>query len=196
MSHTEADDGWADLYRELGVESKPPAAKPAHAVSHAAPAPAEAPDEEFGVVEADEPEAGFGAGAFVEEESESAASLEAGDADGDDPGEEAGVVEGEPGDAEPRKKRRRRRRRRRKGDGPEGAEGATAGDAGESGEVGTEGEGEYEDEPGPAETVAAPAARTHHVDEGLAPESGRELIANWNVPSWQEIVAGLYRPDR
>ena len=24
----------------------------------------------------------------------------------------------------------------------------------------------------------------------------RDLIANWNVPSWDDIVGGLYRPER
>ena len=163
---TEADDGWADLYRELGVESKSPAPAPAHT-----PAPA---DEEVGVMEADEPEAGFHSSAVVGEESDPPAELDAGEDAGEDESEEAGVVEGEPGSDEP-KKRRRRRRRRRKG-GPDRPEGAAEDEA---------------DAPEEAVAYVAPAA-----DEGLAPESGRDLIANWNVPSWPEIVAGLYRPDR
>jgi hypothetical protein len=182
MSHpSDADDGWADLYRELGVESRPPTNPPTHL-----PAAAGA-DEEFGVLEGDRPDGRFDPGAVVGEESDPPAELEAGDDAGEDESEEAGVVEGEPGGDQP-KKRRRRRRRRRKG-GPDGTEGGAEGPAAE-GQV--EGEAADDAPEGEEAVYAAPAA----VDEGLAPESGRELIANWNVPSWPEIVAGLHRPDR
>ena len=55
-----------------------------------------------------------------------------------------------------------------------------------------EAEEEFEDEyveEEVAETV------TSSVEE-VSTEMTREMIANWNVPSWEEIVTGLYRPDR
>jgi hypothetical protein len=33
-------------------------------------------------------------------------------------------------------------------------------------------------------------------DEDAGGELLRELIANWNVPSWDDVVGGLYRPER
>ena len=33
-------------------------------------------------------------------------------------------------------------------------------------------------------------------DEDAGEELLRELIASWNVPSWDDVVAGLYRPER
>jgi hypothetical protein len=32
-------------------------------------------------------------------------------------------------------------------------------------------------------------------DDDTTSEVLRELIASWNVPSWDEIVSGLYRPN-
>ncbi len=43
--------------------------------------------------------------------------------------------------------------------------------------------------------VAEVAPETLGVDE-ITPEATREMIAKWNVPSWSELVAGLYRPER
>lgn len=166
---SDIDDGWADLYRELGVETRPPATTPDPG------GPAGAADEEYGLLEGDRPNGGDRSSAVVGEESDLPGDLEAGDDAGDDESEEAGLVEGEPGSDEPQKKRRRRRRRRRKS-GPEGAV-ATVSDSA--------------DTPSSHDVPDDASA-----DEGLAPESGRELIANWNVPSWPEIVAGLYRPER
>ena len=33
-------------------------------------------------------------------------------------------------------------------------------------------------------------------DEDAGEELLRELIASWNVPSWDDVVGGLYRPER
>jgi len=33
-------------------------------------------------------------------------------------------------------------------------------------------------------------------EEDTASDVLRDLIANWNVPSWDDIVSGLYRPER
>lgn len=72
------------------------------------------------------------------------------------------------------KRRRRRRRRRRKG-GPADASGEPAGESTESVEDGDE------------EPVAA-------IAESSADVAMRDVVANWNVPSWDELIGGLYRP--
>ena len=38
--------------------------------------------------------------------------------------------------------------------------------------------------------------RTAEMEEDAGGELLRELIANWNVPSWDDVVGGLYRPER
>ena len=100
-----------------------------------------------------------------------------GDEEDDGPeGEDTGAVgEGPPADGEQPKKRRRRRRRRKGGKPGEGE--AAVGEAGA-----TEGE---EPPAGEAdgEAFTEPAG-----------DPSRDVIRTWNVPSWSEIVAGLYRP--
>jgi ribonuclease E len=91
--------------------------------------------------------------------------------------------------AEEGKSRRRRRRRRRKG----GAATADEAALGESAE-------------GPAEEPAAEDSELEDEasDEVLAEiepavdEDDEEIddLSNWTVPSWAEIVASLYRPER
>ncbi|MGL4419195.1 MAG: hypothetical protein ACRCZF_00895 [Gemmataceae bacterium] len=72
------------------------------------------------------------------------------------------------------KKRRRRRRRRKKTGAPgEGGEGTGGDDDGDSDES-------MEDEADSAPVLTA----------------DQETIRNWDVPSWEEIVRGLYRPER
>jgi hypothetical protein len=177
MTDPNNTDDWADLYRELGVESGPASAKPAP-VHHEPPPPrlADEPDEDtvpFGAIE-EEPEGGFAESGEYEEVVAEDEGADGEPGEGEDEAEEAGVVgEGEPGESEPKKRRRRRRRRGKKKDAEPAAEGAA--------EAGGE-DGDF-----------APEAAA---EDGPAPESGRELIANWNVPSWEQIVAGLYRPDR
>jgi hypothetical protein len=109
------------------------------------------------------------------------------DAEGDGEGGDAGpAAEGETG--EPGRKRRRRRRRRKKGGGAaEGGEAAAAEPAAAREEAGDEDEESVGEQGGgfvPAAAEEPPA------------ELAREVIANWDVPSWDEIVAGLYRPGR
>ena len=117
------------------------------------------------------------------------------------------------------KKRRRRRRRGKKKPGEDGApasEGAEQpGDENETPEYGRhaaqpaparqpavaapsgdyendiDSDGDADDAPRPAE-VSAEAERPL---EGATTEMTRELIANWNVPSWEELVTGLHRPS-
>jgi ribonuclease E len=180
----DSNDDWAELAREL-ERSTPP--KPA------TPVPVEPPIAE---------------GAFTPtDDAEPANDEEFADADGDesDTGTDAEGEATEGTDAQPGtgRKRRRRRRRRRKGGGTP-AEGAPATANADSAEITSETEiaeavpvadaddyampdselsDEYEQEPAPRDT-----------EEDTATEVLRELIANWNVPSWDSIVSGLYRP--
>ena len=181
MPDATENDPWADLYADLGVTEKP--ARPAHA----APTDEAATDE--------------------------SAEAEEGDDDGD---EEAGEGTATSDDGTP-KKRRRRRRRGKKKPGEEGgsAEGAT-GDGPDENE--TPEYGRHAAQPTPARQPAAVApvgdfendidsngddeaqpaevsAEAERPLEGATTEMTRELIANWNVPSWEELVTGLHRPS-
>ena len=178
------NDPWADLYADLGVTEKP--ARPAPAV-HAAPIDEAAADE--------------------------SAEGEEGDDDSDEEGGE-GTATADDGTT---KKRRRRRRRGKKkpGDEAAGAEGAT-GDGPDENE--TPEYGRHAAQPAPTrqpaasapagdfesdidsdgDDAAAPAevsAEAERPLEGATTEMTRELIANWNVPSWEELVTGLHRPS-
>jgi hypothetical protein len=93
-----------------------------------------------------------------------------------------GEGEGDPGQ---KKRRRRRRRRRKKGGSDQPAGEEAAGPDAES----EESETQLEEDEG--EAITGPG-----VEEEVTPEMTRDIIANWNVPSWEEIVAGLHRPDR
>jgi ribonuclease E len=171
------DDSWSDLAAELGVDS----------TAHPNPTPSR--------VEPESEHAGPKTECFEPEAT---------------PGEPADVIDAEPDDtvvipalqseplaespeepggepAGPGRKRRRRRRRRKKGGQPAEANGPV--EAGTSSEADDD-SGEFDDEAEAeeeGETVAA---------EEAAPEAARDIIVNWNVPSWEEIVAGLYRPER
>ena len=203
---TDPDDDWGDLARELGVQkpTTPPAAAEAHA---------EEPEAEL------EPEAAEGEqDEFAEGLADDGASGDDGESDADGEGEdgpgegEAGgeAGEGEEGQPGTGRKRRRRRRRRKKG-GPEGE----AGDAG----IADEPAPSYQAAARvptpvrpPAPVVARPVVAAVESDDveadsdegevgGVAPaaeedtagEVLRELIATWNVPSWDEIISGLHR---
>lgn len=198
---TDPDDDWGDLARELGVQkpSTPPAAE-----ASAAPEPEPEPEP---VEEESEFTDGLVDEAAAAEESdgegEEGEAGEGGEAEGD-------ATVGEDGQPGTGRKRRRRRRRRKKG-GPEG-EAADAGIADEPAPsyqaaarapapvrppapvrvaVPVAAAVESDDEPADDEGEfggAAPAA-----EEDTAGEVLRELIATWNVPSWDEIITGLHR---
>jgi ribonuclease E len=110
------------------------------------------------------------------EEATGEADIEPSAAKGDDDEEPEGP------DGEDRRKRRRRRRRRRPDEEPaeEASKPASSApdDLEELEEVDIE-----RDEPLP---VA-------HADDDDEPE---EDFSDWNVPSWNELIASLYRPDR
>lgn len=180
------NDPWADLYADLGVTEKP--ARPKSA-------PIEAASEEY---------------ASPADESAEGADAEEGDEDGD---EEAGEGVATADDGTPKKRRRRRRRGKKKpGDETTGEAAADAADDTETPEYGrnaaaptaarqpaavatyendADGDADSDAEAAPAE-VSAEAERPL---EGATTEMTRELIANWNVPSWEELVTGLHRPS-
>jgi hypothetical protein len=200
------DDDWAELAREL--ERDKPSTPPS---PNECPSPtpnssvsgeegfADYPTESMDEANSDEfDDAGEGGDDAGEGGSES------------DPNGDAASGDGQPGTG---RKRRRRRRRRRKGGQP--AEAGTAeeteSEKADAGEGETEDsvfelvpvvaetesdEAEYGDEPGDEiveDTVEISAAE---MEEDAGGELLRELIANWNVPSWDDVVGGLYRPER
>jgi len=124
------------------------------------------------------------------------------------------AAEGEPGEGQPgtgRKRRRRRRRRKKGGPGePAAGETAEAAPAEEAeaeepvasyrGSVRTAAPRPEPEEAGFEEEAAEVGEESGGValaaEEDTGGEMLRDLIANWNVPSWDEIVGGLYRPER
>lgn len=201
------DDPWKDLARDLGVEDATRSAKPA-----AAAKPEEDPEAE--PVGEERPARGFAhrppepepaAEDLPPPDLEAEAYTDAVDLDTDE-GEEGDVEgaegeEGAPGEGQPgtgRKRRRRRRRRKKGGPAEGGAEGAPAADvepmaeaaAGDEGDAEPEAEGDEEE----AEEVGAGVGLAAEEDTGT--DVLRDIIATWNVPSWDEIVGGLYRPER
>ena len=198
------DDSWNDLYAELGLDK--PAAGPADATAHAPPAPEREPLRHEVAVEE------FAADTWPDEVPPSdglVAEQPEGD-EGEDEGDEAegaedaATADGLPGSG---RKRRRRRRRRKKG-GPD-----QPGEPGEEGVV-TPLEGGVPPAPAAptsptyaAERTTRPAAPSRSTTTSPKPSRGRsrretssetlrELISTWNVPSWDEIIGGLYRPER
>jgi hypothetical protein len=88
-----------------------------------------------------------------------------------DPEAAAVPPEDEPGDEPAEKPRRRRRRGRRK-------KGETSGES---------------------DDAVAATDRTEPSDEEPAPmtdETPEEVVSDWNVPSWDDLIASLYRPER
>jgi hypothetical protein len=91
--------------------------------------------------------------------------------------------EGSEGDGPPGTGKRRRRRRRRRKGGPDGAvEGGPEGEAVAEGTDVNDADPEAEVEP------------TIPVETRTTADAIRELVRNWNVPGWNDVVAGLYRP--
>lgn len=137
------------------------------------------------------------------------AEVAAGELDGGTPGEDESVTRlavdsGPDGQADMGRKRRRRRRRRRRGGSEESAEAPVdAGSEHEDDAADAEpAEGGFESsEVGFADEVEAESdtevlSTDSEFDEDAGEELLRELIANWNVPSWDDVVGGLYRPER
>jgi hypothetical protein len=207
-----SDDDWNDLARELGVTKSipPPLPEPDDREDRAeVTEPHRVPDEATRAADEVPP---IDAEFDDLEPAEVGEEYDAGEAAAE-AGEPVEAGEGQPGTG---RKRRRRRRRRRKGGAP--AEGAAAGaaEAGESDEAEEEAGGVTaeadEPEAEPAGEIAAAeetddfdAVGVEDVDAAREPgarmaeeETGsevlRDLIASWNVPSWDEIVSGLYRP--
>ncbi|HVK17215.1 MAG TPA: hypothetical protein VM533_09725 [Fimbriiglobus sp.] len=173
------DDSWGELYRELGVDDPEPS-KPAPVREEAEP---DDEPEVIELIESETDEIGEPAQAFDEAGEDELVESAEGEGELADGGAAEG--EGEPG----QKKRRRRRRRRKK----KGAAGQSAGEeaAGFDEGEGEESETQLDSDEEETEAVIGPG-----VEEEVTPEMTRDIISNWNVPSWEEIVAGLHRPDR
>jgi len=163
---TSADDPWADLYADLGVTERPAV-----------------PVQQFEAAP----------------ESDDQNAEQADDEDGDEDAEGADGAPPELDEDGNPKKRKRRRRRRSKKKGEEAGPAPTLYEGNEppmrapvrvAAPVSEESELQSDDEDA-EETVPVESAL-----EGGTSEMTREMIANWNVPSWEEIVTGLYRPER
>lgn len=173
----DTNDEWAELAREL-ERDKPPAPPPL-------------PDMVERQVEAEVFEPHYGLDARVEDETVAEgdpAEEEFDDAEESASSETEAAADG-PGTG---RKRRRRRRRRRKG-GAAAPEVATIAEDDSESESNTEAimtdESTESDDFGETEIVPLAA------EEDTASEVLRDLIASWNVPSWDDIVSGLYRPN-
>ncbi len=159
------DSHWSSLAQELGLDDTPAPAAPQ-------PTPVEISHDQAAPHHADLPDAADEEDTMIEPLLSGEPVVESAEgegAEGDEQADDGG------------KRRRRRRRRRRKG----GAEGATPA-TGEGGEEPAEEafvEDEAEPEVEPAEAGETPA----HI-------AIRDVIANWNVPSWDELIGGLHRP--
>jgi hypothetical protein len=128
---------------------------------------------------------------------------------------EAGV-EPEPASDEPDRVRGRRRRGRRGGrgapaaqeaEGPAPPEGESAEHEGPSDEKRERGRRRGRGRPRREEIAERPAevdeeaASEEPVEEPKdkeddAPDDDIDTLSDWNVPSWQELIASLYRPER
>jgi hypothetical protein len=132
--------------------------------------------------------AGAGESAEPFESNSNASSPEAAGAEQEvEVGEAPEEIPEEPSDeqtAPGEKRRRRRRRRRRRGAGETADDGAAKSEGLPDGAGPTAGEDDAADEE----------------DDGAADEDEEEIeplsIPDWNVPTWQELIASLYRPER
>ncbi|MCZ2342699.1 MAG: hypothetical protein LC104_13055 [Bacteroidales bacterium] len=182
MSSTDpfdSDDGWADLARELELDRN----SGSESVTHTQADPVEyathcVDDDTDSEGESSDPD-------LFDAVSRDRSSLD--DDDGDEDGELGSTSAEEEGEDGGTKKRRRRRRRRKKKAGATDAQTAEGHSPETHSEEGLAVEAETE------EVEESYADDSDH--EGTTPEMTRELIRTWNVPSWNEIVAGLYRPQ-
>ena len=199
MPHPNApddDNSWDELARELGIDEL--SAKIDAAPVEDEPLAEEISEsEEEGLIEA-EP----GAGTADDEGDE-------GDGEGDAEGGDELTGDEQPGTG--RKRRRRRRRRRGKGaPGEAGSPDPAPPAVAETAETDVEEEAATEEFVPPRNTRTSrveeePEAEEEELETSGAPlaaeedtgsEVLRELIATWNVPAWDDIVGGLYRPER
>lgn len=191
------DDPWKDLARDLGVEDATRSAKPAAAAKpeedpEAEPVGEERPARGFAhrpiepePAEENLPPPDLEAEAFTDAVDLDTDEGEEGDVEGDASEGESAGEEGQPGTG--RKRRRRRRRRKKGGPAESGAEADPAAD--DEGDADAEASDDAE-----AEEVGAGVGLAAEEDTGT--DVLRDIIATWNVPSWDEIVGGLYRPER
>lgn len=180
------DSDWADLAEELGLESKP-APKPRYTAETAGFEAQQTPGEPAPFPSVPWPqdptaEAVSDGSSFAGDLIDLPDAVESHDDTRIDPllsAEEIAGDEGESaeGDGPPGTGKKRRRRRRRRKGGPGGEQSGEAGEAGSDFET----DAENEVEPAPVEPRSTADAI-------------RELVRNWSVPSWQDVVSGLYRP--
>ena len=177
MPFPDENDDWAELARELARDKpQPPSAEESN------------PSEEVGV---------FGEGAAEV----TSASDELEDVpDGAGETDTEAVPDGQPGTG--------RKRRRRRGGADQTAGAGAETEASEGEETTEASESEFADSESDASEVGygdegevEPDSELVAVDDDMEDDDAgeellRDLIANWNVPSWDDVVGGLYRPER
>lgn len=199
-SPASGNDDWDDLARELGVsKSDPQPAPPPDMVERITDA--EAVEPHHGDARTEDDALAAGEPELAADETPDAEAADNPNATGEP------IPAGEPG-----KRKRRRRRRRRKGAPVEGTEPVASGpdddaaepDEEELSESAESAEANDEDAFADAAGEVAEDASDEDEDvlqpvgaeeEDVATEALRDLIANWNVPAWDEIIGGLYRPS-
>lgn len=92
-------------------------------------------------------------------------------------------------EGEPERKRRRRRRKRKKGSSSLESEPESSGTV-------PAGDDELEVEEADESVIEQGGELIPAAAEEQPAELAQEVIANWDVPSWEEIIRGLYRPGR
>lgn len=160
------DDGWAELLNELGLENNEPAPVP----RYDAELQNETDSFEAGFDE-DSPELGMSQDLPIQASDEGDETQD--DEDDGDEGDD---------ESQPKKKRRRRRRRKKKGS-DEATSDTDSGD-----------DTDEENDP-PVQEVTHAAESYEEDHDHHSADLARELIAHWDVPPWEQIVAGLYRPN-
>jgi hypothetical protein len=205
MNEVEQQDSWKALQAELGLTPAEPAATSPRAQPRAeepveeagrrsAPhfEPREVPDmwtprdiEEVGVPvgEAGPDDA---AGSGLEEPLETAAvdNVEVGEAP-----EEVPEAEPEPAAEGEKRRRRRRRRRGRRGRDATAAEEEAVGAGAEAPAIG---DGHGTDESAEGEELGDESDLEDDDEDEVEPLS----FTDWNMPTWNELIASLYRPER
>ena len=168
MNTPDDDSPWSSLAEELGLDSTPAKSPPANLDGEWVAVDEHDHDMEDTVVLAElhaEP---------VCEDSE-----EGDETDGPENGEA-------PGEAGRRKKRRRRRKKKGGATTAQPGETAVATDA----DNGEEADAYVEEEAEEYGSVASVAQNPDESNDNVM----RDIVATWNVPSWEQIVTGLYRP--
>ncbi len=168
MNTPDDDSPWSSLAEELGLDSTPAKSPPANLDGEWVAVDEHDHDMEDTVVLAE-----------LHAEPVCEDSDEGDETDGPENGEA-------PGEAGRRKKRRRRRKKKSGAATAQPVEAAESTDT----ESGEESDAYFEEEAEEYGSVATVSQNHDEANDNVM----RDIVATWNVPSWEQIVTGLYRP--